>query len=264
MQPTDRDGLASYRERVGAWFQKALREAKRHTGWASPNEEYEAAAQAFLACVLDPDRASNVVAEVAAFAARIAPAGAVNGLAQMLLRLTTPGVPDLYQGTEYWDFSLVDPDNRRPVDFAARAASLDAGDAPAALLADWQDGRVKQAILTRVLARRAEAPSLFSEGAYIPLASEGPAADHVLAFARAHEERAVIAVAARFAANLPGRADLPLPDAAAWQETFLVVPRNLVGRVASDVLDGVSGPLPERLPVGEVLGRLPVALLEVA
>ncbi len=130
LQPTDREGLDAYRERVSAWFQKAMREAKRHTGWAAPDEEYEAAAQNFLACVLDPDRASNVVTEIAAFAARIGPPGAVNGLTQMLLRLTTPGVPDLYQGTEYWDLSLVDPDNRRPVDFAAREASLDAGEAP--------------------------------------------------------------------------------------------------------------------------------------
>jgi (1->4)-alpha-D-glucan 1-alpha-D-glucosylmutase len=263
LDPTDRDGLDAYRERVSGWYQKAMREAKRHTGWASPNEEYEAAAQAFLACVLDPDRASNVVAEIAAFAARIAPAGAVNGLAQMLLRLATPGVPDLYQGTEYWDLSLVDPDNRRPVDFAAREASLDRGDAPDSLLADWRDGRVKQAILARALALRAAAPSLFMEGAYIPLASDGPAEDHALAFARVHEGRAVIAVAARFAASLSSAADLPLPDAAAWQGTTLAIPRNLVGRQASDVLGGMNGPLPERLPVGDVLDRLPVALLEV-
>ena len=263
LQPTDRGGLDAYRERVAGWFQKAMREAKRHTGWAAPDEEYEAAAQAFLVCVLDPDRASNVVAEIAAFAARIAPAGAVNGLAQMLLRLTTPGVPDLYQGTEYWDLSLVDPDNRRPVDFAAREVSLAAGAAPASLLADWRDGSVKQAILARALALRAAAPSLFMEGAYTPLAADGPAADHIIAFVRAYEGRAMIAIAARFAANLPGVADLPLPDSAAWEGTFLAIPRNLVGRQASDVLGGMDGSLPERLPVGDVLGRLPVALLEV-
>ena len=263
LDPADREGLDAYRERVSGWFQKAMREAKRHTGWTAPDEEYEAAAQSFLTCVLDPDRASNVVAEIAAFAARIAPAGAVNGLAQMLLRLTTPGVPDLYQGTEYWDLSLVDPDNRRPVDFAAREASLAAGEAPPSLLADWRDGRVKQAILARALGLRAAAPSLFIEGAYTPLASDGPAADHVLAFARVHEGRAVIAVAARFAASLSGVADLPLPDAAAWEGTSLDVPRTLVGRQASDVLEGMKGSLPGRLPVGDVLGGLPVALLEV-
>ena len=263
LQPTDREGLDAYYERVSGWFQKAMREAKRHTGWAAPDEEYEAAAQAFLTGVLDPDRASNVVAEIAAFAARIAPAGAVNGLTQTLLRLTTPGVPDLYQGTGYWDLSLVDPDNRRPVDYAAREASLAAGDAPASLLADWRDGRVKQAILARALALRAAVPSLFMEGAYTPLATDGPASDHVLAFARVHEGRAVIAVAARFAANLSGVADLPLPDAAAWEGTSLEIPRSLGGRQASDVLGGMAGSLPGRLPVGDVLGRLPVALLEV-
>jgi len=263
LDPADRAGVDAYRERVAAWFQKAMREAKRRTGWASPNEEYEAAAQAFLAGVLDPDRSADVAAEIAAFASRIAPAGAVNGLAQMLLRLATPGVPDLYQGTEYWDFSLVDPDNRRPVDFAAREASLAEAGEPAVLLATWRDGRVKQAILARALALRSAAPSLFTEGSYIPLGIEGPASDHAVAFARVHEGRAAIAVAARFAANLERSADHPLPAGAAWAGTYLSIPRSLAGRRASDVMGDMDGPLPGRLRVGDVLSRLPVALLEV-
>ncbi len=122
---------------------------------------------------------------------------------------------------------------------------------------------MKLAILARALSFRAAAPSLFMEGAYIPLASDGAAADHVIAFARVHEGKAVIAVAARFAANLSGVTDLPLPDAAAWQGTSLAIPRSLVGREVSDVLGGMAGPLPGQLPVGDALGRLPVALLEV-
>jgi (1->4)-alpha-D-glucan 1-alpha-D-glucosylmutase len=264
LDPADRAGLDAYRERVSAWFQKAMREAKRHTGWASPNEEYEAAAQTFLAATLDPERTANVAAEIAAFAGRIAPAGAVNGLAQMLLRLATPGVPDLYQGTEYWDFSLVDPDNRRPVDFAAREASLAAAGEPAALLAHWRDGRVKQAVLARALALRSAAPSLFMEGTYVPLSLDGPAADSALAFARVHEGRAAIAVVSRFAAQLPLVDDMPLVAETAWKETSIVIPRSIAGRRATDVLGGMDERvLPGRLPAGDVLRRLPVALLEV-
>jgi len=127
--------------------------------------------------VLDPGRAAHVGAEIAALVARIAPAGALNGLAQAVLRMTAPGIPDLYQGSEYWDFSLVDPDNRRPVDFPAREASLAASlasDAPApdSLMPAWRDGRVKQAVIARVLALRARAPELFTAGA---AAGGGPA-----------------------------------------------------------------------------------------
>ena len=118
------------RERVAGWQEKALREAKRRTGWAVPDEAYEQACQDFLAAVLDAERPTRVVHEIAAFVGRIAAAGAMNGLSQTLLRMTCPGVPDLYQGTEYWDFSLVDPDNRRPVDFAAREAALAAAESP--------------------------------------------------------------------------------------------------------------------------------------
>ena len=113
-----------------------------------PNEAYEQAAQDFLAGVLDPDRPARVAAEIAEFVQRLAAPGALNGLSQMLLRLTSPGVPDLYQGTERWDFSLVDPDNRRPVDYPARVAALQDAAPPAALMPHWRDGRVKQACCT--------------------------------------------------------------------------------------------------------------------
>ena len=123
--------------------------------------------------MMAPDRPSHLGSEVAAFAARIAPAGAVNGLAQVVLRCASPGVPDLYQGTEFWDFSLVDPDNRRPVDWAARREALDADLPPAELLGVWRDGRVKQAVLFRALQLRAAKPELFAEGGYLPVSVEG-------------------------------------------------------------------------------------------
>ena len=148
----------------------------------------------------------------------------MNGLAQLLLRCTAPGVPDLYQGTEFWDLSLVDPDNRRPVDWAARQAALDAGAPPQDLLPSWQDGRVKQAVLARALALRAALPAIFATGDHLPLAVEGPLAAHVLAFLRAHRGGAVIAVVTRLPAALLRDSPLPLVPPAEWGGTELVLP----------------------------------------
>jgi (1->4)-alpha-D-glucan 1-alpha-D-glucosylmutase len=269
LTPDDREGLLAFRDRVSAWQQKALREGKRHSGWATPNEAYEAAAQDFLSAVLDPDRPAGVVFGMHEFVGRIAAAGAVNGLAQMLLRVTSPGVPDLYQGTEFWDFSLVDPDNRRPVDFAARSASLQASRPPAELLATWRDGQIKQAILHRALHCRARRPDLFAAGAYLPLKVEGPACAHVLAFARQLGEQSVITVVSRLSAKT-GVADTPLIGAGFWQGTHLLLPRSLHGSRFRDVLRGEDSDeaqraeLPAgRLPIADCLADLPVALLEV-
>ncbi len=259
----DAAGLATYRDRVAGWLEKALREAKRHTGWAIPNEAYEAAARDFLVQCLDPARASGVARELATFAMRIAPAGAVNGLAQTVLRLTSPGVPDLYQGAEFWDFSLVDPDNRRPVDFTARAASLQAAAPFAALLQGWRDGRVKQAVIGRVLDLRARMPALFAEGSYLPLKSEGPAADHVIAFARVHEGRAIVTVVSRHTASLVDRETSGLVATKnVWKGTFLPLPRSLMERRWTDVLSGAPAPIVpgSRLDIAAVLGECPVAV----
>ena len=251
----DADGLVAYSKRVGQWLEKALREAKRHTGWAVPDEAYEGAAQAFLAGVLDPAR--PVAAELAAFAARIAPAGAANSLAQLTLRLTMPGVPDLYQGTEFWDFSLVDPDNRRPVDFPARAAAL--GTAPASAVGAWRDGRVKLAVLARLLELRGKQPDLFARGTYTPILAEGPAADHVVAFCRSLAGVSVMVVITRLPFRL-GTTEGLLPPAAAWADTVLLLPGTLVGRMGNDVLTaGAKTTMTERIPVADLLAHLPVA-----
>ena len=184
----DADGLQAFAERLAGWQQKAVREAKLQGDWTGPNEAYEAAARDFPVrrCWR---RAASFASEAANFVRRIAPAGAVNGLAQTLLRLTVPGVPDFFQGTEFWDFSLVDPDNRRPVDFVVRTAALRGGATPAALLETWRDGRVKQAVIARTLALRREGADLFARGDYRPLEATGPLARHVLAFLRVHGDR---------------------------------------------------------------------------
>ena len=270
----DRDGLVAFRERVEAWQQKALREAKRHSGWAAPNEEYEQACQDFLAGVLDPDRPARVVHELHGFVQRVAVPGALNGLAQALLRITAPGVPDLYQGTEFWDFSLVDPDNRRPVDYGERSSALQANGAPGELLANWRDGHVKQAIIRRALQFREQSPLLFAEGTYVPLEVEGPMASHVLAFARCLDvkggaEPASITVVSRLAAhNIVNDSPLIAPEA--WKGTTIVLPRNFsslktVDRLAAHAETGrrFGDVGQDRIAVAGVLAALPVALLEV-
>jgi (1->4)-alpha-D-glucan 1-alpha-D-glucosylmutase len=275
----DADGLAAYRDRLGGWLEKAVREAKRRSEWAAPNEAYEAACRDFLAACLDPSRSAPLARELGAFAARIAPAGAVNALSQTLLRLTVPGVPDLYQGTEFWDFSLVDPDNRRPVDFDARRLAMDAGASPASLMETWRDGRIKQAIIGRALALRARLPALFARGKYQRLEVEGPRADNVLAFARIHEDRAIIAAITRLPSGLlgtaaiadetaPANVSLRIP-AALWEGTNVLLPRSLAGRRMRDALGWIDDGSPEdgagsdRLQVAELFAALPVALLEV-
>jgi (1->4)-alpha-D-glucan 1-alpha-D-glucosylmutase len=270
----DRDALDAYRQRVAAWQEKALREAKRKSEWAAPNLDYEAACRDFLIQILDPERPARLAEDIAGFVGRIAAPGALNGLAQTLLRLTSPGVPDLYQGSEFWDFSLVDPDNRRPVDFAARERAAAAGKPLSELLTSWRDGRIKQAIIARALAFRRRAPALFSDGAYQPLTIEGALADNVLAFARIHQGQAAIAVVTRLAARLPLLADGPLVTTSAWRGTYVTVPRSLAGRHLDNILDGEraegkdggeeGGPrIALRLQIADLLTRLPVALLEV-
>ena len=212
---------------------------------------------------MDPSR--PVAAELAAFAARIGPAGAINGLTQMVLRLTMPGVPDLYQGTEFWDFSLVDPDNRRPVDFGKRDAAL--GTTPLDAMADWTDGRVKQAILTRLLSLRAMQPELFAAGEYKPLKVSGPAADHITAFTRSAGDRSVIIATTRLPYGLCKTGDpidRPLPPAGVWAGTTVLLPRNLSGRQCADVLtDQRETKVLDDIAAASLFAHLPVAVLHV-
>ena len=264
LEPSNVEGLAAFEQRVAGWLEKALREAKRHTGWAAPDTEYEGACRNFLAGLLDAGRSADMAGELCRFANRIAPAGAVNSLTQTLLRLTSPGIPDLYQGTEFWDFSLVDPDNRRPVDFPAREAALEAAGTPAALLESWRDGRVKQAVIARTLALRARLPGLFTVGSYIPLRIEGEFADHAIAYARVHEESAAIVVGTRLPLGVDPTLDVPLVSMTNWHDTAIVLPDSLVDRRLMHILDGEDDAMSAaRLPLARALARLPVALMEL-
>ena len=182
----DAAGLAAFAERVNAWQEKALREGKLRSSWEAPQEEYEARCKALTEVLLDPARSASFLSDLAQLRVETAAAAEANMLAQMTLRLTVPGVPDTYQGTEFADLSLVDPDNRRPVDYAARKQALADG------------GSVKLALLAELLDLRRAHPAVFAEGNYRPVTVSGQRAAHVLAFTReAGGERLLVAVGLR-------------------------------------------------------------------
>ena len=258
----DHPGLAELTERIVAYMMKASREAKVRTSWTAPDLDYEAGVERFVRRILDPREGRAFIADLLGFEPRIAVTGAVNGLAQVLLKLTVPGVPDNYQGCELWDLSLVDPDNRRPVDYELRRAYLEQDADPAALLASWRDGRIKQHVIARALALRRRAPELFERGDYTALGAAGRHAERVVAFARRTAEAAVLVVAPRLVAPLLRDADRPLPPAAAWVDTSIELPEGWPEGSLVDELTGAQRPPQSgRLALSEALAELPVALL---
>jgi (1->4)-alpha-D-glucan 1-alpha-D-glucosylmutase len=253
-------------ERVAGWQVKALREAKRPSDWALPNESYEATCRAYLERIMDP-ATSVFFREAAAFVGAIGPAAALNGLVQTTLHLTVPGVPDLYQGTEWWDLSMVDPDNRRPVDYGEREIALAKLDDPAdnaiaETLASWRDGRIKQLLITRLLRLRADFADLFASDAYQPLAVEGPAAANVLAFLRRSGAHRVIVVVPLHVAPLLEGTDRPLVDPKRWEGTLIVLPPGTASTAWIDVLTGARRRSTGRkLVVSDLLADFSVAVL---
>lgn len=257
----DTGGLRTYAERIRQWQQKALREAKLRSSWNAPNEAYESACTRYVDGLLLDSENQQLRKSVADAAQLLACPGALNGLVQTLLRMTTPGVPDLYQGNEYWDFSLVDPDNRRAVDYACRRRTLDDATAPAELLTHWRDGRIKQALIAKVLDCRQAHADLFRRGAYLPLSVQGRHADNVIAFARLGEgERAVI-VAPRLASSLLGGATTPLIPAQNWDDTRLVLPFALSPANSRGLFPCAAVSSSKELMLSAVLAEFPVNLL---
>src|SRR5205085_12528006 len=274
---TDGGGHAEYVGRVQEYMRKALKEAKLHTSWISPNEEYETAVGDFVASVLDLGGAGGEVnaflRDFAEFQAVTARAGMLNSLSQTLLKTTAPGVPDFYQGTELWALTLVDPDNRRPVDYRLRRAMLSAlcdvgrGDVTEfveGLLERPEDGRVKMYVTARALNFRRARRELFARGDSLPLRAAGRRAESVVSFARALDGDAVIVVAARFFTRLGVGRSGPLGlGRSAWGDTRLPVGESAAGRYR-DVFTGREFDAQEgdgALALAEVLSPLPVALL---
>jgi (1->4)-alpha-D-glucan 1-alpha-D-glucosylmutase len=185
-----------------AYALKAAREGKQETSWLNPNEAYETGLRTFLERILDPAGSAEFLASLQNLAQRVSLLGALNSLGQLTLKATMPGVPDFYQGTEFWDLSLVDPDNRRPVDFAERARVLAATQEPdwQGLAQNWRSGHLKLAWTRHLLKLRTELADVFTAGDYQPLEVSGPHRDHVIAFARRRgRDAAVVAVAKSFA-----------------------------------------------------------------
>lgn len=258
----DSDGLRDYFERLLRWQEKALREAKLASSWSAPNASYEAGCRSFLERLLTSAEGLELRTDIAAAVAEIAPAGALNSLAQCLLRMSTPGVPDLYQGAEFWDFSLVDPDNRRGVDYAARIDALTRLPAIDELLARWHDGHIKQWLISNVLAIRYARAEVFREGDYQPLRVEGPAAENVLAFSRSLGDTHLLVVVPRLASELLGDGDSPHIRAERWGDTRIILPPALADGSPSSVFSTRAiHPQQGSLALSDVLADFPVNLL---
>jgi (1->4)-alpha-D-glucan 1-alpha-D-glucosylmutase len=255
---------------------KATREAKVHTSWIHINDAYERAVERFVLETLSGRTAPRFLSSFLPLQRRIAEVGMINSLAQLVLKLTSPGVPDFYQGTELWDLSLVDPDNRRAVDFDARrflvhrlepiTARLNAGEPVERdidhLLETWVDGAIKLFVTMRGLHVRRTYAELFSSGTYEPMTSEGPGADHVIAFARRHASGTLLTIVPRLVLSLR-LDDRSLPRGRlTWGSTHIRLAERLATARYHNLLTGhVVQPTEPVLPLAEVLRTCPVAMM---
>jgi len=265
-------------ERLQGYMIKSVKEAKLHTSWLTPNAAYENAVVRFVERVLTEPGASRFLPVFLPFQERVAAIGMLNSLSQTAVKIAAPGVPDFYQGTDLWEFSLVDPDNRRPVDFGLRARMLetleellamDGGEraaAAAALLETWTDGAIKLLVTTAGLRMRRADPELFLEGGYEPLQAEMTVRAEVVAFARVLGKSAAVVVAPRLCAPLFGAgAALPL-GGQAWRTSRVLLPPELAGRTFRHAMTGAeirpttAGPQ-AWIFVGQVFEHVPVGML---
>jgi (1->4)-alpha-D-glucan 1-alpha-D-glucosylmutase len=261
--PLEMDGTPArvaseeYIARIQQYMAKALKEAKLNTSWIQPNAEWDNAMTEFIANILRPDARNKFLPAFFPVAQEVARLGAINSLAQTVLKLTSPGVPDIYQGTEVWDDSLVDPDNRRPVDYLrrreilARAQSVSLEE----LVSCWPDGRIKMRVMQRLLHVRRENRALFLEGEYEPLGFSGAFKDCAIGFVRRRNDAAVIVIVPR----LSGRVGFP-PIGEKWQDTTAILPDWLRGKKFRDVF--CTGEVHDlQLRIAEAMSRLPFAVL---
>ncbi|MGO8821747.1 MAG: malto-oligosyltrehalose synthase [Desulfomonilaceae bacterium] len=255
-------------ERIKEYIVKAVREAKVHTGWLKPDIEYEDAYVSFAQKILALSGGNPFLKELVPFTRRVAHFGMLNSLSQSLIKITSPGVPDFYQGTELWDLSLVDPDNRRPVDFEKRRemlASIRAqedshiGPLIQDLLRTREDGKIKLFLIYRALKTRRSHREMFREGDYVPLESAGRFRSHVIAFARRHHRQWAIVIAPRLLSHLVPEGDFPL-GRQTWQDTEVIMPDSAPVEWRN-VITGEALSPGGALFVGDVLYSFPVALL---
>jgi (1->4)-alpha-D-glucan 1-alpha-D-glucosylmutase len=257
-----------FRERMKVYAVKVLREAKRHTSWIEPDCDYEGACLRFLEAILAPSEDNRFLAELIRFQRRITRYGMINSLSQVLIKMTAPGTPDFYQGTELWDFSLVDPDNRRPVDFAHRRGMLAAIQAAfendrhsliGDMLSAMEDGRIKMYLIWRALSARRRFAEVFGGGEYHPLSPVGRRRNSVVAFARRKGPQWALTVVPRLLHAWLKDGELPFgPES--WADTQLT-PVVGMPSIWRDAITGEELVFESKYPVGRILQRFPVALL---
>jgi (1->4)-alpha-D-glucan 1-alpha-D-glucosylmutase len=261
-------------ERIENYMLKAIREAKETTSWVNRNTEYETAVSSFVRTLLTPTAKNRFLDDFVPFQRRVARIGLWNSLSQTLLKLTCPGVPDIYQGNELWDFSLVDPDNRRPVDYIRRQQMFESirvyGNDPdpqsiGRLLETPEDGRLKIYLTWRALCLRQQQPDLFQRGEYLPLAVEGTKAKHVVAFVRKFGTTTALVVVPRLIAGLLNDIDLPPIGARVWEDTHVLLPaqsssQNCRNALTGEVLNLQKAGEYAKIGVSEALAAFPVAL----
>ena len=265
--------LPEFKGRFRAYVIKAAREAKVHTRWIDPGLEHESALLAFVDAILEDIAANFFLKDFLEFQARLSSCGALYSLSQVLLKIASPGVPDFYQGTELWDLSLVDPDNRRPVDFYQRSRLLTdvkmkesrgAGPLIQDLLANWQNGGLKLYVTYKALNFRKAHLNLFLQGDYIPLETRGPNREKVVAFARRQEDSWAVVVVARLFSTMLTAGDLAF-DPGVWREDFLSLPQGAPGEWLNIFThERLTANQPQRsrsLPLDQLFQNLPVALL---
>ncbi len=254
--------------RVRDYVVKAVREAKIHTAWLQPDTDYESAFVSFVESILDPVRGAFFLEEFLPFQRQIAHYGMFNGLSQVLIKMAAPGIPDVYQGSELWDLSLVDPDNRRPVDYTVRQELLteiqhktntDIVGLIHELMERREDGRIKLFVIKRALDARARHRELFTYGQYVPIEAAGHFGDHLIAFGRRLDNRAIIAVAPRFLTQVVGPEDIPLGHDI-WRDTRLNISLT-DGAGVQDLITGQTLSAEQGLDAGTILQHVPVALL---
>jgi (1->4)-alpha-D-glucan 1-alpha-D-glucosylmutase len=269
LQPLDDPhAWETFRERISSYMLKAIREAKENTSWINRNSEYEKAVSSFVRALLTPDEENRFLNVFIPFQRRIARTGLWNSLSQTLLKLTSPGVPDIYQGNEIWDLSLVDPDNRRPVDYIKRQRIFDqirGGVSAERLLGSPDQGELKMFVTWRILCFRQQQPALFQRAEYLPLMAEGARARHVVAFARTIGTAEAMVVAPRLLTTLVEDSDLPPIGSQVWQETRLLLPRSARPKTYRNVFtDELLNVQPTdsatSIDVSEILSEFPVGL----
>ncbi|HZH48684.1 MAG TPA: hypothetical protein VFD86_02850, partial [Nitrospira sp.] len=268
-----------FRGRVQRYMQKALYEAKVHTSWVNPSPTYDQAVQAFIEAVLERSPSNRFLEDFLPFQERVARHGLYNSLSQLLLKITAPGVPDFYQGTELWAFHLVDPDNRGAVDYRARSAMAedlratlnrlgpDRSEFTRSLFEQAHDGRVKLYTTMVGLDYRRLHPELFQQGEYLQLECGGSKKQHICAFARLYQHQALVTVVPRLVATLNPDSKHPPIGSSVWEDSWIVAPpwptlgefrHLLTGEIIT--AESVNGR--RVLPLARVLSHTPIALLE--